>query len=517
MQFNAFRYAAIVAFGGFVFALDAALISGTVKFITAEFNLTDLQVGTVVSSPGFGVIFALLVTGYVSDKLGRKSTLQIIAALYLVSAVCSTFAPTYWTLVAARFLGGLAFTSLSLASMYIGEIAPPDKRGKLVAMNQINIVIGLSAAYFINYIILQWSQSDAAWVSNIGLDKNIWRWMLGAEIVPALLWSALLFTIPKSPRWLLLMGRVDEAKTVLAKLIPAEKIDTEVAEILEDTTKTDVEVSFTDQIKSLFDSKMKTAAIIGFTFAAVQQVSGINAILFYAPTVFEQLGLGTDAAFLQAIWVGLISLVFTIIALLLIDKVGRRPLTVWGLSWIVLSLGLCAYGFNQARYSLSAEDVATVEKFDTAQLQPMIGVVYNSDIAFKEALQQNLGDKIAKTHEGDLIQMAGTLPTYLILFGIIGFIAGFHISIGPIMWVIFSEIFPNYIRGIAIPAFALVASIISYLIQQFFPWQLATMGIRDIFICYAVLSAIGLVALIKLLPETKNKSIEEIGALLSKK
>lgn len=145
MHLNALRYALIVAFGGFVFGLDAALISGTVGFVTTEFALTDLQIGTVVSASGFGVLFALAGVGYIADSLGRKKTLQIIAALYLVSAISSALAPSYWTLVAARFLGGLAFTSLTLASMYIGEIAPPKKRGLLVAMNQINIVIGLSA------------------------------------------------------------------------------------------------------------------------------------------------------------------------------------------------------------------------------------------------------------------------------------------------------------------------------------------------------------------------------------
>jgi len=517
LQRNSFLFASIVAFGGFVFGLDAALISGTVKFITADFGLSDLQVGTVVSAPGFGVIFALLATGYFADLLGRKRTLQIIAALYLVSAVCSTFAPSFETLVAARFLGGLAFTSLSLAAMYIGEIAPPDMRGKLVAMNQINIVVGLSAAYFINYWVLQASQSSAAWVTEWGFSTSTWRWMLGSEIIPALLWSMLLLFIPESPRWLVLKGRETEAKSVLTKLLPFEKIAPEITGIQESLKNESNKTSVAQQLKSLFDSKIRIALILGITFAIVQQITGINAILFYAPTVFEQLGLGTDAAFSQAVWVGICSVFFTVLALLLIDRIGRRPMTIFGLLWAVLSLALCAYGFHQATYTLTADDISALENLEPSKLQSMVGIVYESDVAFKEALREILGSMDAKKFESVLIQKAGTLPSTLILFGIMSFIAAFQFSVGPIMWIVFSEVFPTRVRGIAIPACALVTSIVSYLIQQFFPWQLTNMGARDIFLFYAVTTAIGLIALFKLLPETKNKTLEEIEATLAGK
>ncbi|MEM6964808.1 MAG: MFS transporter [Bacteroidota bacterium] len=515
MQSNAFKYAFFVAFGGFVFGLDAALISGTVDFVTEEFQLNDIQKGFVVSAPGWGVLLALLVAGFVVDALGRKKTLQIIAALYLVSAVGSTLAPSFATLAGARFLGGLAFTSLSLAAMYIGEIAPPDMRGKLVAMNQINIVVGLSAAYFINYLILQLSKSDAAWISEWGFDTSTWRWMLGSEIPFVVLWSILLLFIPRSPRWLVLKEKEAEAASVLAKLISAEKTKEEVNSIKESIAQEDTTISIAEQFKSLFDTRLKKAVIIGLTFAIVQQTTGINAILFYAPTVFKQLGLGEDAAFSQAVWVGLCSVAFTVLALLLIDRIGRRPMTIWGLLWAVVSLGICAYGFNEATYTLNAEDVANIEQLDTNKIQAMIGVEYDSDVAFKSALVQNLGTTDAKTFEGALLQKAGDLPGTLILFGIMSFIAAFQFSVGPIMWIIFSEIFPTRVRGIAIPACAFVTSIVSVLIQQFFPWQLTNMGSRDIFLFYAVTSAIGLVALFKFLPETKNKTLEEIEAELA--
>lgn len=512
MQTTALRYALIVAFGGFVFGLDAALISGTVGFVRTEFGLSDLQVGAVVGASGFGVLFALLGVGYVADSLGRKKTLQIIAALYLVSAISSALAPSYSALVAARFLGGLAFTSLTLASMYIGEIAPPDQRGKLVAMNQINIVIGLSAAYFINYLILQLSQSDVGWAVELGLRENTWRWMLGTEIIPAIFWSLLLFTIPPSPRWLILKGRESEAQRVLSKLLPQAEIDQQLSEMKASIDQDAKELSIGEQLKKLFHPKLRVAVIVGVTYAIVQQITGINAVLFYAPTVFEQLGFGTDSAFMQAVWVGLAGLVFTLIALFLIDRVGRRPLTLWGLVWVMLSLGVCAYGFHKARYTLTAEEVSTLKEVDVTQLEAMLGVEYLNDVEFKAALRQHLGETVAKANEAELFNKAAALPSTMILFGIISFVAAFHFSIGPIMWVIFSEIFPTSIRGVAIPAFALVTSIVSYLIQQFFPWQLTHMGARDIFLFYAVTGAIGLAFLFKYLPETKNRSIEEIEA-----
>ena len=515
---KAFWFAAIVTIGGFVFGLDAAVISGTVGFITSEFDLSDLQIGMVVSAPGFGVIFALLVSGYLADKWGRKRTLQLIAALYLVSASWSALAPDFINLVAARFLGGLAFTSLTLAAMYIGEIAPSNMRGKLVAMNQINTVVGLSAAYFINYLILQASNSSATWVSTLGIEQYTWRWMLGSEIIPAAIWLVLLIFIPKSPRWLILNSKIEEAKKVMAKLIPADKIESEINHIQESIAHAGGEHSLRAQLKKLFSPTMRAAFWLALAFAIVQPITGINAILFYAPTVFEQLGIGTNAAFMQAVFVGVVSLIFATLALLLIDRLGRRPMTLLGLLWAVLSLGLCALGFNNATYVLTPESLSSLgEVIDVNQLEPLLGVEHGSDVSFKRALRAAIGDTAVRDHGSVLIQAAGKIPVTLILIGILSFIAAFQFSVGPIMWIVFSEIFSTQVRAVAIPAFALVVSVVSYFVQQFFPWQLTNMGARDIFLFYAITSAIGLVALFKLLPETKNKSIEEIELLLEKR
>lgn len=513
---NAFIYAGIVALGGFIFGLDAAVMSGTVNYITQQFVLNDIQLGLVMSAPGWGVLPALPLAGYLSNRFGRKKTLQIVAVLYLISALTSTFAPSYITLVCARFLGGMAFCSLSLAAMYIGEIAPPKWRGKLVSVNQINIVIGLSAAYFINYLIIQAAGSGADWVTSLGLKENIWRWMVGSEIVPALLWLVLLLFIPESPSWLVLANKVDEAKDALKKIQPVDTIDAHISEIQESISKTKKDRSLLDQLKEILGKPMRLTLIIGVTIAIVQQVTGINAILFYAPTVFEQLGLGTDAAFIQAIWVGVIGIFFTILAILVIDKVGRRPMTIWGLLWLVLSLGICAYGFSSATYKLTDDSISQLEIKDKHLLSKLSGKVFTSDAAFKKEIISLLGEQEGKINASAIIQKAANLNTGLILFGILSFIAAFHFSLGPILWVLFSEIFPISLRGIAIPLFAMITSITSVIIQFIFPWQLANMGISAIFLFYAVFGVVGLLILFRTLPETKNLTIEEIQKILIK-
>ena len=508
---NAFFYAIVVALGGFVFGLDAALISGTVNFISSEWNLTDMQIGTVVSAPGLGVLFALMIAGYGCDKFGRKKSLIFIAALYLISAVWSALATSYMMLVAARFLGGLAFTSLTLAAMYIGEIAPPKWRGKLVSMNQINIVVGLTAAYFINYAILKASQSDASWTQSLGFHDAPWRWMLGSEILPALIWLILLFFVPESPRWLVFNNRSDQARKVLAKVLPANEIEEQVADIENSMHHAHDSRSIGAQLRELFSPRMRLALLVGAAIAIAQQTTGINAVLYYAPTVFEQLGIGTDSAFMQTIWVGLTSIVATVSSLFFIDRFGRRPMVIGGLIWVITSLAICSYGFHKARYQLTDTHLTGLtEVMETAPLQPLVGKTYASDAEFKAALNQTIGETKTREHGSLLIQKAAVINATLILLGIMSFIAAFQFSVGPIMWVLFSEIFPISVRGVAIPIFAFVTSIVSYLVTQFFPWQLATLGASSTFLSYAVMCSVGLVALHRWLPETKNRTIEEV-------
>lgn len=517
-QKNAFIYSTIVAMGGFLFGLDAVLISGTLDYLKTEFGLTALEVGTAASAPALGVLIALPFAGYISDRYGRKKALIMVAILYLVSAVGSAFAPSFQILVAARFLGGLAFSSITLASMYIGEIAPPRWRGKLVSMTQINIVVGLSGAYFVNYYILKLASSEANWVSKYALDTQTWRWMLGSEIPFALLWLLFLFKIPESPYWFVLRERVEDAKTVLRKIWPEEEIGPHVSEMQQSLLQSSNTQSIAAQFKEIFSRPMRLTLIIAFTIAVAQQATGINAILVYAPTVFQQLGGGTDAAFSQAVLVGLTSLVFTVFGLLLVDKLGRRPLIMGGLIWVIASLGISSYAFKQARYVLGEESIAGMVDIENPdRLKAMTDVEYKSDIEFKEALRDTLGREDAEKHQNAILSSAINMNATLVLICILSVVAAFHISVGPLMWVLFSEIFPISIRGIAIPFFAIVSSLVNYVVQQFFPWQLENMGMSAIFLCYGAVVAVGLVILFFTLKETKNMSIEEIQAALQPK
>lgn len=516
-SYSVYYCAIVVSFGAFILGLDAALISGTIKFVSAEFSLSDMQIGTMVSAPGLAVLFALMFTGYICDRIGRRKTLIGISFVYIFSAIASTFAPNYETLVIARFVGGLAFTSLSVAAMYIGEVSPPALRGRLVAMVQISIVVGFSAAYFINYGLLQLSQSDIQWLIDLGLVDHTWRWMLGIEIIPAIIWFLLLFSIPKSPRWLVLKGQIAEAKEVLQGFADGKNVDAELKQIQDSLKGTDQNVSYLRSFKYLFEKRVRMAITIAFIFGVVQQVTGINAILFYAPTVFEQLGVGTDTAFLNAVIVGVTGVIFTIFGILLIDKIGRRPLTIWGLAWVTVSLFICYYGFDQATYSLSAEFVNNLyTQYQIQGLDGLVGQVYQSDFEFKAAVNQVLGEGTFRKYEGEILQSAATIPVTLIMIGIISFIMAFHMTIGPVLWVLFSELFPTHIRGIAIPTFAFISSMVSYFVQQFFPWLLTNLGASQIFLFYAISGLVGYLLMLKFMPETKNKTIEEIELSLQK-
>lgn len=515
---NAYKYATIVALGGFVFGLDAALISGGFKFITSEFNLNDWEVGAIGFGPGLGVLIALPLSAWSSNQYGRKRTLQAIALLYIVSAVGSALATSFITLFAARFLGGLAFSSITLASMYMGEIAPANERGKLVSMLQINIGIGFSAAYFINYWILQQMSSDAQWVQTINLAYTGWRWMLGIEIIPALIWYILLFKIPKSPAWLIYKNRIDEAKKSLLKVYTQSEVEGHILEMKESVENSNSNRSIGSQLSEIFGKPRRIILIVGLTLAIVQQSTGINAIMTYASTMFEQLGLGTDGAFASAIWLGVIGLIATILSLVLIDRIGRRPLVIGGLIWIILSLGICAYGFNTATYTITEEAIAKMDTIpEVEKLNVLVGKEYDNDIEFKRAIKAIMGNKSARDNSSVFLKESANINALLILLGILSFVAAFNFSIGPIMWVLFSEIFPISLRGIAIPLFALVSSSVSALVQFFFPWQLSNMGASTIFIFYSGIVFVGLVILYKFLPETKNLTIEEIQLKLQQK
>lgn len=518
---NAVFYAFIVSLGGFVFGFDAAVISGVVGAVTVEFDLTPIQSGWVVAAPTLSSAMATLVIGPLSDALGRKKVLMLIAFTYVLSAVASALASSYIMLLAARALGGLAFTSLIIAPMYIAEIAPAKLRGKLVSVNQLNIVVGLSAAYFANYYIVTLSTSDAAWIATWGLDDQAWRWMLGVEIVPALILFLALFLVPDSPRWLIQKGRETEARQVMAKIMPSDEVDEAIA-VINSSSATESQ-SLWHRIGGIFGKKMRLALVIGVIIGVVQQITGINAIFFYAPTIFEQSGIGTDAAFAQAALVGVINVVFTLVAIALIDRWGRRPLLIVGLLGIAISMLISTYGFSQATYELKAESIQHIEQaagfnegFDTTKFDAMLGTVYQSDTEFKAALRDSIGASAAKEYEGALIKSAAQMNAKLILIGILGFVASFAMSLGPVMWALFSEIFPNQLRGVAISFVGMINSMVSFFVQLLFPLELSVLGAALTFFSYFVFAVIGLILVVWLLPETKGKSLEELETILVK-
>jgi MFS transporter, SP family, arabinose:H+ symporter len=507
--------AMIVALGGLLMGFDASVISGVVKFIEPEFGLTKLQLGWSVACLTFTAMAAMFIAGPISDKIGRRTILRYAAILYAVSAIASALAPNYTVLVLARMIGGFGVgASLILAPMYIAEMAPPEIRGRLVSFNQLNIVIGISLAFFTNYLILRLGNSDAAWVATYKIDEHNWRWMLGLEALPAILYFIGLFFVPTSPRWLVLKGRYDEAETVLNKYVDSSEATTTIEEIKEHIK---TESNDKPRLAELFKPAMKLVLSIGIALAVLQQITGINSVFFYAPMIFEQSGIGTDASFIQAILVGITNLVFTIIALLLIDKLGRKPLLSIGVTGMTICLFLLAYGFNSASYNLSTSVIPTLaENVDLSHLEKISNTTYESDISFHKALASILSPDELATHKSAIVKAAIQMNPMMILVGILGFVASFAISIGPVMWVLFSELFPNHIRGIAISFVGGINSAISLIVQWLFPWQLENLGNAGTFFIYGVFALIGLVFIIKVIPETKGKSLEELEEQLVK-
>lgn len=509
--------ALVIAMGGFLMGFDASVISGVIKFIEPEFNLSKIELGWSVASLSLTATLAMMFAGPVSDKFGRRVVLKYAALLYAFSALLSALAPTFIILVIARMLAGVGVgISLILAPMYIAELSPADKRGKMVSFNQLNIVIGISVAFFTNYLIVHLAKSDAGWVETLKIREYNWRWMLGIEFFPAVLYFFFLIFVPQSPRWLIMKGRYDDALDIMKKLSDEESAAKVVADIKE-SVASDKAPKEKTPIKELFVPAMKLVLTIGIIIAVLQQITGINSVFFYAPMIFEQSGIGTDAAFIQAILVGVTNVVFTIIAMALIDKLGRKPLLAIGVSGITLSMFLLAFGFNAATYTLTDASIAKLPaEVNVSQLDALKNKTFKSDTEFKQAVTETVGAGIGKKYESEFISASITMNPTLILIGILGFVASFAISLGPVMWVLFSELFPNKIRGLAISFVGFINSAVSFGVQLIFPWELANLGSTGTFLLYGIFALVGLVFILRILPETKGKSLEELEAILIK-
>ncbi|MDX1477528.1 MAG: sugar porter family MFS transporter [Saprospiraceae bacterium] len=514
------RVALIVALGGFLMGFDASVISGVNRFIEIEFGLSEIQLGWAVASLTLSATAAMLIAGPLSDRIGRRRVLTIAAILYAISAIGSALAPSFTVLWVARMVGGLGVgASLIIAPMYIAEISPAHLRGRMVSFNQLNIVIGISVAFFTNYAILQLGQSDAAWAQSLKFDEYNWRWMLGLETLPAVLYFVGLFFVPRSPRWLIMKGAFDEALGVMTKATNAETAATQLQTIrqsIEDEGH-QPRASLLRQLDQLFKPALKLVLTIGIVIAILQQITGINSVFFYAPMIFEQSGIGTDASFMQAVLVGLVNLVFTVLAILLIDKLGRKPLLMIGVAGIAISMTVLAYGFSKATYTLTPEAITNMSEDVPAEaLASIAGTTFNSDLDYKNTLIDLMGEEDFKAHQSTLLTAATDVNAMLILICILGFVASFAISVGPVMWVLFSELFPNYIRGLAISFVGLINSAVSFVVQFIFPWELAHLGSSVTFLIYGVLALLGLIFIVRVVPETKGKSLEELETILVK-
>lgn len=495
----------VVSLGGFLFGFDAGIISGVMSYAGPQFDLNDAQTGWVVSSPSFAAMIAMLFAGRLSDHLGRKKILIAVAFLYALSAITSAYAFSYESLYLSRMVGGLAFgAALILAPTYIAEISTAENRGKLVSIQQLNIVLGFFAAFLSNYYFNQYNVTGSQLLS----DQNVWRWMLGVEFFPAILYFGLLFFVPKSPRWLYTKNYIDQAKHVLERIHGSEQAKVEIETIEKNLEYS--EISKAVSVRELFAPALRFIMIVGITLGILQQVTGINAIYFYATFIFKQTGIGTDAAFSSGVLLSFTTVVFTLLAIYLIDRMGRRPLLLVGMSGIAVSLLLCAYSFNQATYQLSATEINSFENIDIYKLAEFQDITYDSDVAFKNDIKAAIGNQVYAINEGAILEAAIDMNATLVLMGILGFIACFAFSLGPVMWVMLSEIFPNRYRGLAIGAIGFINSFSSWLIQQIFPWEISNLGSALTFFIYGLIATVGVLLFIKILPETKGKSLEQL-------
>lgn len=554
------------AIGGFLLGFDGSVISGAVPFYKSVFGLQDgsFMIGFSVSCIIWGCIVGNLLAGPLSDKIGRRPSLLIAALLFTATGIMCAFANSIEVFIIGRIVGGLGVgIAILVAPVYIAEIAPARKRGWLVSFNQLLIVIGLSAAYFSNYFILKSVQDP---LTN-------WRWMLGVEIVPAVIYFIAVLFIPESPRWLVMHGKDEAAKKILAKVDGDVYSANEYNEIKK-ALSTETKINVFAQLRELFTKRMKKVLIIGFSLGILQQFSGINAILYYAPMVFESAGGGRDAAFMQAIVLGVVFVIMTILSMFLIDRLGRKPLLYMGVSLMALSLTFTGFLFKNASYQITdpqinmaaqavfkdelwivagrqnpaltgyddfvikngkaifsknksnissinlADVTAITTKKNSAveKLTQLTGNTFNSELDFYKAIETAVNDtgSNADFYKPLLLKDGIKINSMLVLISILGFIIGFSISLGPVMWAILSEIFPNSFRGTAISIVGAANAGASFIVATFFPIQLAKFGSSGTYFIYAAFMYICLWFVWKYVVETKGKSLEQIEKELIK-
>jgi len=429
----------VAAVGGLLFGYDTAVVAGAIGFIEKLYDLSPAMKGWVASCALIGCVVGAMFAGKLSDKIGRKKVLVISAILFAISSAGIAIPLDLNWFVFFRLIAGLGIGIASmLAPMYIAEIAPANIRGQLVSINQLGIVSGILIIYFVNATIAGWY--DEAWNISTG-----WRWMFGSGLFPSVIFLILLFFVPESPRWLAQKQRWDEAKFILTKVNGEAKASNELEEIKQAlNTETS---SFADILKP----GIRKPLMIGIVLCIFSQVTGINAIMYYAPEIFKSTGDGSGSALMQTVLVGTINVLFTLVAIKYVDRWGRRTLLLIGCAGMAACLAIVGGAFY----------------FGFAQ-------------------------------------------GYLVLFAILAYIAFFAISLGPLAFVVIAEIFSNRNRGMAMSVCIFFLWVSVYAVSQSFPMLLDSIGSAFTFWIYMIMAVFAFVFVYKLIPETKEKSLEEI-------
>ena len=444
----------VAALGGFLFGYDTAVISGTIAQVTEQFRLDALQQGWYVGCALVGSIIGVLFAGILSDKFGRKFTMILSAILFSTSAIGCAVSVDFNQLVVYRIIGGVGIGVVSIISpLYISELAVAQYRGRLVSLYQLAFTIGFLGAYLVNYQLLGYSTSNpdivTGWWSLIFVTE-VWRGMLGMEILPALLFFIIIFFIPESPRWLILKGREEKATNILERIYTSSK--DALFQLAE--TKSVLSSESKSEWKLLLQPGIRKAVIIGVCIAMLGQFMGVNAVLYYGPSIFENAGLsGGDSLFYQVL-VGLVNTLTTVLALVIIDKIGRKKLVYYGVSGMVISLILIATYF-----------------------------IYG--------------------------ESWGISSIFLLVFFLF-YVFCCAVSICAVVFVLLSEMYPTRVRGFAMSIAGFALWIGTYLIGQLTPWMLQNLTPAGTFILFAIMCVPYMLIVWKLVPETTGKSLEEI-------
>ncbi|HSE55037.1 MAG TPA: sugar porter family MFS transporter [Nocardioidaceae bacterium] len=433
------RIVAIAAIGGLLFGYDTGVISGALLYIKEDLGAGTFEQQAIVAALLLGAMVGALISGYLADRISRKWTKLLAGCIYVVGALGCALSLNAEMLIGFRFLLGLAVGTASfVAPLYISEVSPPKVRGGLVSFNQLAIVTGILLAYVANYTLKDFPEQ--------------WRWMLGVAAIPGLVLTLGMLTVPHSPRWLKSHGRDDEARDVLERLRagdPNADIDREIRDIEEATQK---ERGTT--VRSLLRPELRPMFAVGLLLAVAQQFVGVNTVIYYAPTILSDTGMGNSAALAATVIVGATNLVFTVVAVVLLDKVGRRALLMTGTVGLLLALLL-------------------------------LGVYFTSS-----TLQQDYG--------------------WVALAGLVLFIASFAIGLGPVFWLMISEIFPVGARGKAMSVCTIANWGANFLVAQTFLSLSEAITRQGVFFLYAALAVASVVLFAKWVPETKGRSLEEI-------